>query len=280
MRSTLSKKPERKPPFFRGGPPNNRGGGGGGWSSTGDTEGAEPKTSHSTERGHTPGRQRPNSDTQKNSELVHVCVKDICQSTLITQMAHVGVRPQTQRDHLPPAGRLKGHISTWKVITSDPWVVDTVRGYRVDLLSKLQQRVRPHTPQYSVEQSQLIVEEVKELLGKGEVHNPRGGFCLNLFLVPKKDSGQRPVINLKALNSFVQTEHFKMEGIHTLRDLVNPEAKVDLKDAYFAVPIHLRFKCYQFQCLPFSLSSAPWVFTKTLKPALALLREMGVRLIA
>ena len=30
MRSTLSKKPERKPPFFRGGPPNNRGGGGGG----------------------------------------------------------------------------------------------------------------------------------------------------------------------------------------------------------------------------------------------------------
>ena len=82
-------------------------------------------------------------------------------------------------------------------------------------------------------------------------------------------------------------------GIHTLRDLVNPEdwlAKADLKDAYFAIPIHhshhqyLRFyfhgKCYQFQCLPFGLSSAPWVFTKTLKPVLALLREMGVRLIA
>ena len=62
------------------------------------------------------------------------------------------------------------------------------------------------------------------------------------------------------------------------------------KDAYFAVSIqrshykYLRFryqqKHYQFQCLPFGLSSAPWVFTKTLKPALALLREMGVRLIA
>ena len=83
------------------------------------------------------------------------------------------------------------------------------------------------------------------------------------------------MINLKALNSFIHTEHLKMEGIHTLRDLVNPEdwlAKVDLKDAYFAIPIHeshhkyLRFMYqgiyYQFQCLPFGLSSAPWVFTQ------------------
>ena len=135
-------------------------------------------------------------------------------------MAHVGVRPQTQPDSLPPAGRLKGHLDTWKVITSDPWVVTTIKGYRIDFLSEPHQRVRPHTPQYSVEQSQLIVKEIKELLGKGaiaEVHNPRGGFYSNSFLVPKKDGGQRPVINLKALNSFVQTEHFKMEGIHTLR---------------------------------------------------------------
>ncbi len=36
---------------------------------------------------------------------------------------------------------------------------------------------------------------------------------------------------------------------------------------------------YQFNCLPFSLSSAPWVFTKTLKPVAALMREMSVRMI-
>ena len=41
----------------------------------------------------------------------------------------------------------------------------------------------------------------------------------------------------------------------------------------------LQGKTYEFNCLPFSLSSAPWVFTNTLKPVAALLWELGVRMI-
>ena len=83
-----------------------------------------------------------------------------------------------------------------------------------------------------------------------------------------------------------------MEGLHTLRDLVKPGnymVKVDLNNAYFAIPIHaehrkfLRFqfeeKTFEFNCLPFGLSPAAWVFTKISKPMAALLRELGVRLI-
>ena len=83
-----------------------------------------------------------------------------------------------------------------------------------------------------------------------------------------------------------------MEGIHTLKEILKPKdwlAKVDLKDAFLMIPIstvhrrYLRFtfqeKTFQFNCLPFGLSLAPWVFTKTLKPVIALLRELGVRLI-
>lgn len=44
-------------------------------------------------------------------------------------------------------------------------------------------------------------------------------FYSHLFLVTKKDSGQRPAINLKRLNQSVKTKHFKMEGIHMLKDL-------------------------------------------------------------
>ena len=65
---------------------------------------------------------------------------------------------------------------------------------------------------------------------------PEGRFFSTLFLVPKKDGGQRPVINLKSLNSFINAPHFKMEGIHALKNLLKGGdwlVKTDLKDAYF-----------------------------------------------
>ena len=36
---------------------------------------------------------------------------------------------------------------------------------------------------------------------------------------------------------------------------------------------------YEFACLPFGLASAPRVFTKLMKPVVALLRQLGIRLI-
>ena len=99
----------------------------------------------------------------------------------------MGVIPSTGNHKA--AGKLQGHLDTWKVITRDPWVVNTIKGYQIDFLSKPYQRVIPHTPQYSVEQNQLIEAEVKELLGKEaiiEVHNPRGGFLFQPVPGPKE----------------------------------------------------------------------------------------------
>ena len=67
-------------------------------------------------------------------------------------------------------------------------------------------------------------------------------------------------------------------------------AKLDLKDAYYLVPVHeshrkfLRYQfnnsLYEFTCLPFGLNIAPFVFTKILKPVLAYLRKLGFQLVA
>ena len=197
--------------------------------------------------------------------------------------------------NLPLAGRLQYFKRNWEKITQDQWVLQAIQGYKVPFT---QWPYQPHPPRalhHSTEEEGLMQEEIQSMLDKQAIEKapPRGrGFLSTLFLVPKKDGGQRPVINLKSLNKFVHTEHFKMEGIHVLRDLLRAGdwmAKVDLKDAYFMLPIReedrafLRFsfkdRTYQFKCLPFGLACAPWVFTKTLKPIAAQLRQLGVRMI-
>ena len=96
-------------------------------------------------------------------------------------------------------------------------MLDTIKGHLIDFTSKPCQDVVPHTPHYTADQDHLIKEELKELLSKGavvEVTNPRRGFYSNLFLIPKKDGGQRPVINLKV------PEQFRSDT--TLQDGGNP----------------------------------------------------------
>ena len=148
---------------------------------------------------------------------------------------------------------------------------------------------------FSQEEIPLVEKEVQEMLEKGAIHvvpqdETSGGFVSIIFLVPKKGGGQRPVINLKNLNQFLRYEHFKMEGVHMLRDLLKKGdfmVKLDLKDAYFTVPIwvkHQKFllwkeNFFEFACLPFGLASAPRVFTKVMKPVVGLLRQLGIRVI-
>ena len=156
----------------------------------------------------------------------------------------------------------------------------------------------PGMPSLSPSQEIVLDQEMKELLAKEAIHQVQAqsstneGFIGSIFIVPKKDGGNRPVTNLKPLNQFLVYEHFKMEGIHMLRDLLKQDdylVKIDLKDAYLTVPIwkdhqkYLRFlwkgTLHEFVCLPFGLATAPRVFTKLMKPVVAALRQQGIRLI-
>ena len=195
------------------------------------------------------------------------------------------------------AGRLSLFKTNWDKICNDRWVLDAIQGYQIEWLTRPWQRHQPVCPHFSKEETESLQTEVDKMVSKGAITpvetGMENGFISSIFLVPKKDGGHRPIINLKRLNEFVIHHHFKMEGIHNmLKDLLKKGdfmAKIDLKDAYFAVPIsepdkkYLRFRwkgqMYQFNCLPFGLSYAPWVFTKITKAVAAVLREMGVRII-
>ena len=119
----------------------------------------------------------------------------------------------------------------------------------------------------------LTQTEIEKMVTKGAivpVAPCKGQFLSQLFLVLKKDGSARPVVNLKALNKFITRKKFKMEGARLLRDLLRPGdwmASIDLKDAYFSVTMAQQDRkllwfswqgqIYEFQCLPFGLSSAP-----------------------
>jgi hypothetical protein len=158
----------------------------------------------------------------------------------------------------------------------------------------IQTRIRA-PPRFSHTESEKIDIEITALLDKGalnKVEPVSGQFLSNIFLVPKRDGKSRPVINLKDLNAHIQYDHFKMEGTHLLRDLLSLKTgwgRSTLKDAYLVIPIwkehrkYLRFvwksTLLEFTCLPFGLSAAPRLFTKVMKPVVALLRRAGIRLI-
>ena len=197
----------------------------------------------------------------------------------------------------PPnlAGRLLHFLPNWRQITSDPDILMTVAGYKLPFTLPPHQTSAKAPLTISQRESEKVDSEVALLREKGVLHvacSVPDQFVSSLFLVPKRDGNSRPVINLKDLNVFLQYDHFKMEGIHLLRDLLQPNdwlGKIDLKDAYFVIPIwrdhrkYLRFVWKQtlleFACLPFGLAVAPRVFTKIMKPVVSLLRRTGIRLI-
>ena len=110
------------------------------------------------------------------------------------------------------------------------------------------------------------------MLQKGAITevSPTEAHPAQVFLVPNKNGGMRPVVNLKHLNVYIIPHHFKKDEIHTLKEMLRRNdwmTRVDLKDSYFMIPVntshrwmlHLLVReCdYQFTCLPCRLSCVP-----------------------
>lgn len=134
--------------------------------------------------------------------------------------------------------------------------------------------------------------EIEKMLKKGvieECKEEKGQFISSYFMVNKPDGSNRFILNLRGLNQFIDTTHFKMKDIRSVKNLLTLGdfmTSLDLKDAYHLISIHkdyrkfLRFrfidKLYQFICLPFGLCTSPYVFTKLMKPVMNQLRQKGI----
>ena len=197
------------------------------------------------------------------------------------------------RTDLPVGGRLALFASNWDLWPTDDFVKSILsQGYKIPFSTLPRFQGVRHTPLVG-RYAPVLLEEVRSLLAKDaieEVHGSAGeGFFSTYFLVPKKTGDLRPILNLKPINGQIHCPSFKMETLESVMLGIRPGdwiASIDLKDAYFHVPVHvahrpyLRFaidgRVYQYKVLPFGLSTSPRTFTKVLAPVIAFLRTRGL----
>jgi len=174
-------------------------------------------------------------------------------------------------------------------------VLSWITGYRIPFTHIPVQSYVPSLCKHDDFETKIIRQHVTNLLCKGVISKCEhriGEFLSSVFLVPKPNGSHRFILNLKRLNKFIEAPHFKLEDLRSVLSLIRPDCymgTIDLQDAYYHVPIHneykkyLRFEIdnelYEFNCLPFGLCTAPYVFTKILKPVVANLRKEGIFLV-
>ncbi|KAL0173182.1 hypothetical protein M9458_033493, partial [Cirrhinus mrigala] len=161
------------------------------------------------------------------------------------------VIPEVSLERLIP---LVDHLAAWKHLPNvSQWVLHTVeRGYRIQFGSPppLFHGVLPTL--VGPEQALVMEQEVNALLRKEAIevvppHNREYGFYSRYFIVPKKDGGLRPILDLRLLNRAVMRLRFKMLTLSQVVSQIRSEdwfVTIDLKDAYFHIsilPQHRKF---------------------------------------
>lgn len=170
--------------------------------------------------------------------------------------------------------------------------MNCIKGVKIEFCEKVYQCKTPKVTFNSHKEFTRMKNAIEDFVVKGAVERcepEEGQFLSPYFIIPKSDGTDRFILNLCNLNNFVKHQHFKMKDMRSAVKLIFPNyfmATLDLKDAYFLVSIHhkyrkfLRFKfkgiLYQFTCLPFGLSSCPYIFIKIMKPVINFLRSKGL----
>ena len=195
------------------------------------------------------------------------------------------------RRFLPAISRLFRSMEFWQSIRTLDFILDVIKeGYKIPFIST------PPPKHYSnnasaLREADFVDQAIAELLADNRVEELSSPpVILNPLTVSVQNSGKkRLILDLRHINLHVFKQKFKCEGLHTIRDVFSKHFFVfsfDLKSGYHHVdifPAHFWLspgtgvaRYFQFKVLPFGLSSAPYIFTKLLKPVETLWRSHGI----
>ena len=165
------------------------------------------------------------------------------------------------------AGNISKYLKNWEILTSDKEIISIIKyGLTLNTAGYVEPKA-PHQYKHSDLETMIINKEIQNFLKKGIIvfsTIEENDFFSPIFARTKKDGDSaRIILNLKSFNKNITTEHFKMESIKNVKDMMTLGcwmASVDLKDAFYSIPVHnlyhkfLKFLwnkiAYHFVCMP------------------------------
>ena len=161
-------------------------------------------------------------------------------------------------------------------------------GHRKRVLKKLTKF--PYSRKHSRTQTNLISEEINKLVKLNIVSKNKYKriYPNQVFIVKSEDrtTKNRLIFDMSELNKSINLRKFTMTKLSDIIPHIfenNYAATFDLSKAYYHVPINPKYKkffsfkfqsdFYNFNSMPFGLSTAPYIFSKFISPVLEYLRK-------
>ena len=193
-------------------------------------------------------------------------------------------------------GRLRKFVDFWRTLEVSQFILNVImQGYKIpffQLPTPFAKRNNTSARENSAFVSQAVndllrLDLIEELACKPNIINP-------LSVSTRSSGKQRLILDLRHVNQFIYKQKFKCEDLSVATQIFSRNYylfKFDLKSGYHHVeifPDHRKFlafswdfgtgvyRYFQFCVLPFGLSSAPYIFTKILKPLQKSWRSQGI----
>ena len=96
------------------------------------------------------------------------------------------------------AGQIKYFKNAWEKLTSDPWIIDTIQGVKIEFTKLPYQSYSPREPVLGEKEANAVDQEIAKLLLKEVIvdsHPEEGQFVSNIFLRPKPNGTYRLILN-------------------------------------------------------------------------------------
>ncbi|XP_057299732.1 uncharacterized protein LOC130630297 [Hydractinia symbiolongicarpus] len=193
-------------------------------------------------------------------------------------------------------GRLKKNLKYWQTISCNTTILKIIKeGYTIPFFTAPQKQTFSNN-QSAITSLEFVNEAVQELLDTGLIKVVSSApHVVNPLSVSTKGGKSRLILDLRYLNQHIYKEKVKFEDWKVVREFLTAQGymfKFDIKQGYHHIDIseeHQNFlgfswviggkeRYFVFTVLPFGLSPAPFICTKTMRVFIRYCRENMIKI--